>query len=306
MCRLLPVQSFVANCFYAFASFFFGSSSLQADMQISPGSVSGIEINTSLLSAVEKEVYQTAISVCSTKTSKDLYISFSNYPYDFEEFSVKNDASGIRQEYHFSAELNGVKIALVKHNEPYKFNIQNVCDSADRDDMTLGLTFYGLGKLQPGTYSGQLWVHSSVSGKILEIPITLTGASEVVKISNLDDLTFHENGNRWVATNNRICVYSSVSSYRLEARSSNRGMVKNSRGEGVAYSAFWIVGKGSRHDLTKHLSSSAGVVEDLLADNSEDCPTVTSTFRASVPAVSINNLPAGTYSDIITLTVMPG
>ena len=63
MCRMQPLQSLVVNCLYAFASFFFGSSSLQADMQISPGSVSGIEINTSLLSAAEKEVYQTAISV---------------------------------------------------------------------------------------------------------------------------------------------------------------------------------------------------------------------------------------------------
>ncbi len=304
MCRMVSLGFSVFFYFVVVTSIFF-SPSLQAVMEISAGSESRVEINTSLLSTAEKDVYHTSISICSREATEYLYITFGYDPYWTDDFSVKSDVSDVRQEYHLRAELNRSKIDVTP-NQHYKFNIKNNCESASRDDLKLTLKFYGLGRLQPGTYSGKLWVFSSTGRAVLEIPITISGEKEIIKISNLNDLAFQKGNGQWIAQNDQICVYSTAKNYRLEAYSSNKGRVQNIHGEGAEYSAFWAVGGGEEQDLTGYLGGGAGALKNLKPDNSENCPTLRSRLRVSVPAASISQLPAGMDSDIITLTVIPG
>lgn len=127
------------------------------------------------------------------------------------------------------------------------------------------------------------------------------GENGFIHISGLKDFSLDYNNN-WQASNEYVCIVSSMPSYRLTATSANNGMLENNAYD-IPYSLQY-----QKSDNTVWLDLDFGsTYSNLLPSNTESCTDGTFLgVRVNVQDSNIATKPPGNYTDTVTVIVEGG
>jgi hypothetical protein len=183
-------------------------------------------------------------------------------------------------------------------------------------ELTIEISASELASKSPGYYEGnfELTGMGGVNANqndstIFSVAITIEGASQQVKISRLDDVSFGAYGGTGARqSSERFCVYSSAASYRLSVSSPSQDSsgnfylpsVNSSANIPVAVSFIDnIGGPGS-------IPVSNSPVSGLGDSNSEDClGTDNATLTFDMDEQSLRSAASGDYLETFTIMIEP-
>ncbi|MEM9604284.1 MAG: hypothetical protein AAGA11_15560 [Pseudomonadota bacterium] len=134
---------------------------------------------------------------------------------------------------------------------------------------------------------------------------------DVVLITNITDVNFPQ----WTAgggdqnADGQACVYSSTGSYSIQATSTNgTGVFEMTDGSNnaLAYTLSWIDDQSGAAAVP--LNSGQVNTTTMAGSSSTSCADlsgVNARFAVSITEAALDAVPAGSYSDTLTLTVAP-
>ena len=191
------------------------------------------------------------------------------------------------------------------------------CTTAgDNSELLVELTATELAAKLPGSYIGNfsLTAMGGVNANRLNsanftVAITIQGAAAQVKISGLDDVNFGAySGAGDLTADERFCVHSTTSSYRLSVSAASQDANGNfylsglSSGQGLPVALAFIDATGTSGTIPV-LNAAISGIGDSLSENCSGSDNATLTFALNEQ--SLRRVATGDYAETFTIMIEP-
>jgi len=136
---------------------------------------------------------------------------------------------------------------------------------------------------------------------------------QLVRISGIQDINFGNfSGGADLSQDVDVCVYTNLDGGEYRVRASGSGvdnafdLERDGTGQEVPYVVYWSDTIGTAGDQIALLTGQASVVQDGANTASQNCGGgASANFEVRMTANNLLNVPAGQYSGVLTLTILP-